>query len=119
MFIPVSIRDCRTAIAAAIAATQALIDKDRATIAQRSYDQLYAGAVHNGLKPTQGNIEQMKEMSERDVAHMMEGHPGVLVVERLNILVEMLDYYPKNSGDQAVIGTEDFLLIKKHLTKPE
>jgi len=117
MFIPVSVGSVRTAIAAAVAATNETIAADRATISERSYNQLYNGAVHNGLKPSEADLAKMREMSDRDVDHMMSDHPAKPVLERLNTMNEMLAFSGSDKDD-AIIDHDEFSVLKKHLTPP-
>ncbi len=117
MFVPVPVGSCRAAVNAQIAELEEILKRDRDTIARQSYDQLYAGAVHNGLKPTQSDLDQMREMSNRDVDHMMEDHPAAGVVKRLNNMSAMLDYLDSADQDTAVIDHDEFSLLAKHLVK--
>ena len=115
MFIPVPGRDCRSALYAAAKEAQDRFDSDKARLAEASFNQLRDGAVHNGLKPTQKDIEEMRSMTERDVEHMMSEHPAVEVREYIDVMLKMLDY--NDPDEEVVLDTEDFKLLGKHLPK--
>ena len=76
MLISVPAGACRTACEAALKEFENKRNEDRDTIESKSYQSLYDGAVHNGLKPTLEDIAKMREMATRDVEHMMESHPA-------------------------------------------
>ena len=119
MFIPVSIRDCRTAIGAAIAAEEAKIAKDTEDFKANSYQRLHDGAVHNGLTPSATELENMRAMVARDVDHAMEGHPGHVVLKVLKNYEAMLAYAAgvDDGNDETVISDEDFSLLGEYLPK--
>ena len=114
MFVPVPVRDCRAAIAAAIEAANKTIESDRAAYTERSFDQLHSGAVHNGLKPSESDLAKMREMVANDVEHSMDGHPQKGVINHLNSMVEMLDYYD-DEDDETIVDLAEFQVLKPHL----
>jgi hypothetical protein len=115
MLIPIPTGDCRIAVVAALAQAQDVLDADRATIRDKSYNALHAGAVHNGLKPSQADLDQMAEMADNDVAHMMEQHPANEHVEHFKNFLDMIDYAEGMAEGVVVVDDADFRLLKKHL----
>jgi hypothetical protein len=115
MLIPVPTGDCRTAVVAALAQAQGVLDADRETIREKSYNALHAGAVHNGLKPSQADLDQMASMADNDVTHMMENHPANEHVEHFKNFLDMIDYAENMSEDMIIVDDADFRLLKKHL----
>ncbi len=118
MFIPVPIGSLRVAIVEATKELNATLASDRAALSEKSYTQLHAGAVHNGLKPSQAQLDQMREMSDRDVSHMMEGHPALAVIDHLTTMNDMIAFYPEGEHEDAIIDDHDFGVLRKHLSVP-
>lgn len=116
MFIAVSTGDCRIAVKAALEGFQATLAGDRETIRNKSFEALHAGAVHNGLKPSQHDIDQMNRMADSDVEHMLEQHPAHRFIEHCENLLDMLDY---TTDDAVLMDDQDFRLLKKHLPAKE
>lgn len=112
MFIAISAGDCRTAVAAALEGFKTKLAEDRDAVREKSYDALYNGAVHNGLKPTQKDLDQMNAMANSDVEHMMEQHPANQFIEHCENLLAMLDH---NDDPEVAIDDRDFRLLRKHL----
>lgn len=118
MFIAIPTGDCRTALTAALEGFQATLDGDRKIIRDKSFEQLHAGAVHNGLKPSQSDLDQMNRMADDDVEHMMGQHPAKQFIEHCENLLAMLDHHIYRD-DEVVIDDSDFRLIRKHLPAKE
>ncbi len=114
MFIAISARDCRTALTAALAGFQATLEGDRKVVRDKSFEQLHAGAVHNGLKPSQADLDRMNEMADNDVEHMMGHHPAKQFIEHCENLLAMLDH-DLYSPASVTIDDSDFRLLRKHL----
>lgn len=112
MFIAIPTRDCRLAIAAAIKSIGDKIAEDREAIRQKSYDALYNGAVHNGLKPTAGDLAKMNEMVDNDLEHMMSSHPGQEHLDHCKTMLAMLDH---TSDTEVAIDDVDFRALRTHL----
>lgn len=113
MLIPVSIGDCRIAVKAAIEAAEKQLVDDRKTIRDKSFQQLHDGAVHNGLKPSQSDLQNMNDMVDRDMDHMMESHPAKHVMEVHQNLLAMLDY--TDEIEAVIIDDQDFRLLRPYL----
>lgn len=116
MFIIVSTGSCRLAVAAAIAAEEAKLAKDTEEFKANSFQRLHDGAVHNGLSPTQTELDNMKSMVARDVDHAMLQHPGHKLLQLLRNYSDMLDYVDSTSEDSIVIDDTDFHILGPHLT---
>jgi hypothetical protein len=112
MQVRIPTRDCRAAVGAALVALEAKVAKDRQTIWDRSFNSLKEGAVHNGLVMGPGREQEMREMVDRDIEHMMKSHPGVEVAQQLTNYIDMLAYH---KGDDVVLDDGDFFLLKPHL----
>lgn len=116
MYISIPARDCRIAIGKALEEVNAGLDKVKDEVREASFKALYEGAVHNGMRPTPTQIEEMRAMVERDLEHMMPNHPSVQTMEVLQNMDEMLDF---NSDPFITIDDQDFHLLKGHLPKLE
>jgi len=114
MQIRVSSRDCRAAVGASIVALEARVTDYRDKVLETSFKALLEGAVHNGLDVNDARKQEMREMAERDVAHMLEQHP---VNETLQVMKNFVDMLAFHRGDDIVIDDQDFALIKDHLPK--
>lgn len=116
MFIPVPIRDCRTAVTAALATVQAKIAEDRKLHRDNAFNQLHDGAVHNGLDVTPARRKEMEEMVERDIEHMMERHPGHDTVKVFENHLAMLTYVEAGGEENyVVLDDQDFHMLAAHL----
>lgn len=116
MFIAISTRDCRAAIGKALAAAEAQIATAREEVRDVSFKALHDGAVHNGLNPSKAQLQEMHDMVDRDLEHMMPRHPLVQTIDVLKNLNTMLDY---NKDNEVVIDDQDFHLLAEHLPKAE
>ena len=114
MQIRVSTGDCRFAVAAALKSLEDAIAEIRTKIWDNNYQSLVDGAEHNGLLVNDERRQEMREMTDRDVEHMMSQHPGHQTVEVLKNFTDMLNYH---QGDEITIDDSDFHLIKAHLPK--
>jgi hypothetical protein len=123
MLIPVSAGALRTACAALIEANKEQLEGDKAKLAERSYDQLRAGAVHNGTSVTPEREKEMREMVGRDVEHMLDGHPSKEIIEHCNVMLAAATYvYPGEDTekyDEVVIDMQEFQLLSPHLPPKE
>ncbi len=114
MQIRISTGDCRTAIAAALAATEAKLVEDRARLHNDCLANIKQGAEHNGVVMTPALLKEMQDIAQRDADHMMQRHMGnenILILKNFNA---MLDYH---DGIDIVIDDQDFNLLKDHLPK--
>lgn len=112
MFIAIPTGDCRVALTAALEGFQAKLAEDRASVRDKSFQALHDGAVHNGLRPSQSDLDQMNAMADSDVEHMMGQHPANQFIEHCENLLAMLGYH----DDLVVtIDDSDFRLLRKHL----
>jgi hypothetical protein len=116
MQVRISTRDCRVAVGAALVALEAKVAKDRQTIWDRSFNSLKEGAIHNGLVMGPAREQEMREMTDRDIEHMMKSHPGVEVAQQLANYVDMLAYH---KGDEVVLDDGDFSLLQPYLPAAE
>lgn len=116
MQIRVSSRNCRAAVGAAVLAFETKIAEDRKRITEETFEALRDGAVHNGLHVDAAREKEMREMTDRDVEHMMQRHQGVGLLVVLNNFIEMLAYH---QGDDIVIDDSDFNLLKPYLATAE
>lgn len=114
MQISIPTGDCRIAVAAATKATQEQAAADRQTIWDRSFEALKGGAVHNGLNVDAAREKEMREMVDRDIEHVMGGHPSVNRLEVLLTYSQMLD---RNESGTTTIDEQDFFLLKDYLPK--
>lgn len=116
MYISVSTRDCGAAIGAALKETEGKLAEQREQLREASFKALHDGAVHNGMKPSPLDIEQMNRMVESDLEHMMPKHPLNETIEILKNMQHMIDF---NSDQFITIDDQDFFLLKNHLLKRE
>ena len=65
MFIPISSRDCSTAIGKAIEANKARVATDIDRLKEEAYTALRTGAEHNGMKVDDARDKEMREMIDR------------------------------------------------------
>ena len=112
MQIRVSTRDCRTAVGSALLAIEEAITKTHKTIWDSAYQALHDGAIHNGLVVDAAREQEMRDMVDRDVDHMMEKQAGKQTVEVLKNFIDMLAYH---KGEDIVIDDNDFHLLKAYL----
>lgn len=108
--------DCRVAVDAAKKAAEGRAAEDRQILWDRSFEALKGGAIHNGVTVDAAREKEMREMTDRDVAHVMEKHPSVERLEILLLYQQMLD---RNDSCTVVLDVQDFYLLKDHLPKPE
>src|SRR6478736_1521435 len=99
MQIRVPTGSCRTAVGAAIVALEAALKDFKARAHEQCYNSLYEGAVHNGLVVNDARKQEMRAMADRDVEHMLEGHPSNDTMRVLQNFVDMLAYH---HGDSIV-----------------
>lgn len=114
MQIQVPTGDCRAAVDAATKAIKEQAAADRQTIWDRSFEALKNGATHNGVNVDAAREKEMREMTDRDVAHVMEKHPSVERLEILLLYQQMLD---RNDSYTVALDVQDFYLLKDHLPK--
>lgn len=112
MLITLPTRDCRAAIGKAIEDNDAKLEADRATLAERSYQQLYDGAVHNGLRPSQAQLDEMKAMVDRDLVHAMESHPRMEIKGQLELYAKMALY---SDASRITLDARSFELLQSFL----
>ena len=117
MLIPISLRNIRTAIGLAQDAAKQKLEADKAKLTEAAFNQLHDGAVHNGLKPTPDQIQNMHDMVDRDVVHAMGEHESTAVLEHLDTMMQMANYYETHDedADGVVIADAEFRLLKDFL----
>jgi hypothetical protein len=93
VLIAVPTGDCRTAIKAAIKYSTDKRTEDHKAFEQTCYDRLYNGAVHNGLRPSLEQMNQMREMAARDAEHAITAHPATELLAELALFQKMVDYH--------------------------
>lgn len=121
MLIPISIRNLRSAVALAQGAAKQTFEEDKAKLTEQSFNQLHDGAVHNGLTPSSDQIQTMRDMVDRDVAHAMENHDSTMLAAHYELMLAMADYYEANDtlADDVVISSEEFKVLKDYLNAGE
>lgn len=112
MLIAVPTGDCRTAIKAAIKYATDKRDEDHKAFEQQCYDRLYNGAVHNGLRPSLEQMNQMREMAARDAEHAVNSHPNAELLGELAIFERMVDY---NNDTETILDAASFERIGGYL----
>jgi hypothetical protein len=113
MLTSIPIGSFKTACAAARAAHEAEIASDKAKLAERSFVQLRDGAIHNGLLPTDKQLQEMREMSARDVDHIAEDHPSIHYIKHIGVMLAMADYADEEV--EVIIDHLEFQLLKDFL----
>src|SRR6185436_339559 len=112
MYISIPARDCSAAIGKAILAGEERLNADKAQLSDTAYIARRGGAEHNGMTVTPAREQEMREMVERDVDHMAEGHPVQETLKVLRLLERML---VRNHDHLVTIDDADFSLLEKYL----
>lgn len=117
MFIPLSLGNLRIAICGARKAAEQKFEEDKVKFSEVAFQQLHDGAVHNGLKPSESDLQNMRDMVARDVEHGMESHESTGLLEHFASMLEMADYYETHDEDAdcVMISSDEFRVLKDHL----
>lgn len=104
--------DCSAAVVKAITAFEAVIETTRKTIWDTAFEKLHDGATYNEIDVNNVRKQEMRDMVDRDVEHMMSKHPGHETVAILKNFADMLAYHRE---DMITIDDTDFHILKDHL----
>jgi hypothetical protein len=114
VLIPLPIGSLRVATLACIAHHVQILADDKVKLSDKVFGQLRDGAVHNGMNPSATQLQEMREMANRDVEHAMGGHPSADFVEHCKVMLAA-SAYTEPTEEVVVVDMQEFKLLQDFL----